>query len=170
MLQRLRAEAYSEDAAGALQSRADLFGKGDGTRSAEGFELRFLSRLCLLKVLDMLHGSGRTNYFAVRNSPAVLRALEDDEVLSGLIWSNQPSELPQPTEAVVQAEEMGPKPSSLEEEFREAVSDDELKGATLKVLVGMVDSLYYLRSKVEAMDTKLTHLCNELGSSPPEKA
>lgn len=181
MLQRLEADRRSVTADDALQTRAALFGNCEGDRSVEGFECRFLKRMCRRRLLDVMPGQTRINFYVVRDTPGILRVLAVPEELNGLIWANQSTDPPEAVESAKQVDlpartlmfeeghfvEVSEAPTvSPEEELRSAVSDLELKEATIKVLVGMVDNLFYLRTKVEAIDAKVTHLCKELGSSP----
>jgi hypothetical protein len=168
MLERLEpdTEALPENG---LLTRQELFG-GYSSRAEEGFQQRCLTRLCNLGVLDSLvaHPT-RTRVYAVRDSSKVLDALTDDEALTRFIWhrpeadilkdvppESSPPEFSPPEVSGTGVVDGGSSASVLAE--LTASSDEGLEAMTLKLLAGMVDSLYYLRTKVESIEQKLDSL------------
>lgn len=162
-----------------LLTRQELFGPVFD-RSEEGFQQRCLSRMCKLGLLDSLvaHPT-RTRVYAVRDSSKVLDALTDDEALTRLVWNRpdadllvQDSELsmPLPSSSAPTAP-TAPTPSApevLEGRTTTSVltelanaSGDDVQALTLKVLAGMVESLYYVRTKVESIEKKLEALTGD---------
>ena len=167
----------------ALKTRREVFG-APKDRSEEGFQCRFMTRLCELNVLDKLiaHPT-RTNYYVVRDSSRVLRALKNEEELTQLIWQRSSMDLgfdDTPVESATPMKSDGFQASKSmdaasmvnalaehEPQESEEPTTGEIQATTLKVLAGMVDSLYYLRLKMEAMDSKMERLCKELGLTTP---
>lgn len=160
MLERLEPEVQ-EPPELSLKSRQELFGKYS-SRSEEGWHQRLLRRLCDLGMLDSLVTHPlRTRVYVVRDSAKVLDALTDDDALTRCIWRRedttaqvQPA-LPPPevvTTEVAPTEDASPSNSVA---AMAASSEEDLPAITLKLLAGMVDSLYYLRLKVESIESKL---------------
>jgi len=158
MLERLRPEGQDavEDS---LHTRQELFGKFS-SRAEEGFHQRCLTRLCAMGVLDSLVAvPTRTRVYAVRDSSKVLDALTDDEALTRFIWHRPEVEaLKKPLESEPQESEPpvteGVHTASTLLEMA-SKSDEGVQAVTLKLLAGMVDSLYYLRIKIEGLEQKL---------------
>lgn len=172
MLEQLEPDAQTSPDR-SLLTRQELFGSVTD-RSVEGFQQRCLIRMCKLGLLDsMVVYPTRTRVYALRDSSKVLDALTDDEALTRLIWHRPEADLvlPEPelspptpapsapSAAASLAPEVleGRTTSSVLTELANA-SGDDVQALTLKVLAGMVESLYYLRTKVEDIDKKLDAL------------
>lgn len=166
MLERLEPEVQDSPET-ALRTRQELFG-GYASRAEEGFQQRCLRRMCEQGLLDsMVAVPTRTRVYAVRDSSKVLDALTDDEALTRLIWhrpgieevalSSSASEAPEASEgSSVEVVDGGTVASALSD--LAADSEEGLQAVTLKLLAGMVESLYYLRTKVESIERKLESL------------
>lgn len=174
MLERLEPDTQSPPEQ-ALHTRQELFG-AYSSRAEEGFQQRCLARMCRLGLLDFLVAHPmRTRIYAVRDSSKVLDALTDDEALTRLIWHRPEVEVPVEAPEAVEAPESAPSapvpsssPGAVEDgaaSFAGAMSEfaaaEGLQATTLKLLAGMVDSLYYLRLKIESIEQKIDALTQE---------
>lgn len=172
MLERLEPDTQSAPDR-ALHTRQELFG-AYSSRAEEGFQQRCLARMCRLGLLDFLVAHPmRTRVYAVRDSSKVLDALTDDEALTRLIWHRPEVEVL--VEAPVEVPESAPSapvpassPGVVEDgaasfagALSEFASTEGLQATTLKLLAGMVDSLYYLRLKIESIEQKIDALAQE---------
>jgi hypothetical protein len=162
MLERLAPEALSTPD-NALHTRQDLFG-GHSSRVEEGFQQRLLVRLCKKGLLDSLVARPlRTRFYVVRDSSMVLDALTDDEALTRLIWQRPDAKDLAPETQSESEPESEPNSAlvvngGVSTEALAALasdSDEGLQATTLKLLAGMVDSLYYLRVKIEGIEKSL---------------
>lgn len=173
MLERLEPDVKTLTADRSLLTRQELFGPVT-SRTEEGFQQRCLRRMCEMRLLDTLVAyPTRTRVYAVRDSSKVLDALTDDEALTRVIWHRPEIDLsvPEPSASVPNPPPSAPPepapsaPEVLEGRTTTSVlaelasaSGDDVQALTLKVLAGMVESLYYLRTKVEDIDRKLDAL------------
>jgi hypothetical protein len=151
-----------------LWTRQDLFGEAPSA-AEKGFQQRCLVRLCKLGVLDSLWGgTARMRFYALRDSVQALDALTDDEVLTRLIWvragaadfvsepeTGHASGSPEVVSPAGSAEEHGSVEGTL---TAMADSDAGLQGTVLRLLAGLVETLYYVRVKVEGIDARITRM------------
>jgi hypothetical protein len=155
-----------------LWSRAELFGV-DVSVADKGFQQRCLTRMCVLGVLDSLlvrQGSTSMRFYALKDSVKVLDALTDDEALTQLIWkrpgmdlfnkssSDEQSSLENfvPVSASPVDGASGDTVQTLTDVA--AASVNGLPELTLKLLAGLVESVYYLRVKIEGIEGGMKQL------------
>jgi len=152
-----------------LWSRQELFGH-EASSSDRSFQARCLTRMCALRVLDSVlvrQGSTQARLYALRDSVKVLDALTDDEALTQLIWKRPGMDLfdKTPAEESVLDTFVPDSASTLSRDDRDTAttlagvaSASGLPEMTLKLLAGLVETLYYVRVKVEGIEKKLEQL------------
>jgi hypothetical protein len=148
-----------------LWTRQELFGI-IATDTERSFQQRCLTRFVSLGVLDALVtrvGSANAKYYALKDSVRVLDALTDDDVLTSLIWQRYGVSDVSPKKATLQnfvPESAPAEEPDAEEALSEMAgsSDEGLQALTLKLLAGLVESLYYVRVKVDDMDNRMSRI------------
>lgn len=152
-----------------LWSRQELFGY-EANSSDRSFQARCLTRMCALRVLDSMlvrQGSTQSRLYVLRDSTKVLDALTDDEALTQLIWKRPGMDLFDKTpaeESVLDSFVPDSAPTLSKEDRGTATalagvaSASGLPEMTLKLLAGLVETLYYVRVKVEGIEKKLEQL------------
>lgn len=149
----------------------------DQDYAEKSFQTRLLQRFCDIGVFERAPES-RSNslVFRVRDASRLLRALDDETTLSGLIWAREdilrdlsqaPAEDPvlppspsgdtsvsaaPPTEPV---EPAGAPPDESAQEPETLPSSQEMQAAVLKIVFGLVENMTYLRTEIAALATKM---------------
>lgn len=152
-----------------LWCRPELFGP-DSSTADRGFQQRCLTRMCALGVLDSVlvrQGSTQVRFYALKDSVKVLDALTDDETLTQLIWKRHGMDLfakPSSEESSGLENFVPASASPIEEDTIQTLTEvaaaatNGLPELTLKLLAGLVESMYYLRVKVEGIEGSMKQL------------
>lgn len=164
------------DATALNWTRHELFGNNERLEQSpteKSFQTRILKRLRDLRLFALLPQTNpKQAHYRVLDPNKLLQALEDEDVLSAIIWeraqiaqmeeASSDSEMASPSTAVASTEH------PLSPESNTEPSAAEIQGAMLKMLFGLVESMHYIRTRIENIEEKLNRL-PEASTNPEAK-